>query len=90
MSNPDYDGLCGVPLPHPQRGGTYLRCRLPMGHHGDHDWKKYEDSFFIRSYCGIKDREKPIQRILRKLEEEQRYGRTSQLEMAPGSNPDEA
>ena len=71
MSDPNYDGLCGIPLPAPQRGGTYLRCRLEMGHHGDHDWKKYESQFFISSFCGRGTPEKPIQRILRKMKEEQ-------------------
>jgi len=51
MSDPQYDGLCGIPLPHPQRGGTFIRCRLGLGHHGDHDWKKYVKYFYIQAYC---------------------------------------
>lgn len=50
MSDPAYDGLCGVPCPVPQRGGTYLRCRLPFGHGGKgHDWEKHKYGFRI---CG--------------------------------------
>jgi len=97
MNDPDYDGLCGIPLNAALRGGLKIRCNLPMGHHGDHSWKKYERHFYISSYCGRHKPEKPIQRILRKMKEEQEedywkkkgYGRTSQLTMAPGSNPDE-
>ena len=95
MSDPNYDGLCGIPLGAALRSGVYLRCKLPMGHSGD--WKKHESRFYISSFCGRHKPEKPIQRILRKMKEEQEekywqdkgYGRTSQLEMAPGSNPDE-
>lgn len=45
MGDPAYDGLCGVPCPHPQKGGTYLRCRENFGHGGAHDWEKHEGSF---------------------------------------------
>lgn len=55
MSDPNYNGLCGIPLPHPQTGGTYIRCGLPLGHHGEHDWKKHEHHFYVSSYCGSRD-----------------------------------
>lgn len=47
MSNPAFDGLCGIPLPHAIRGGTYIRCTYDINHSGEHSWKKYEDQLCI-------------------------------------------
>lgn len=70
MSDPNYDGLCGIPLDAALRGGLKIRCNLSIGHCGDHSWKKHESQFFISSFCGRGTPEKPIQRILRKMKEE--------------------
>ena len=58
MSDPNYDGLCGIPLPAPLEDGSFLRCRLDVGHYGDHDWKKHERSFFIGGVCYHRDFDK--------------------------------
>ncbi len=47
MSDPRYDGLCGIASPFTTRDGLHLRCKFEMGHGGDHDWKKYEGQFTI-------------------------------------------
>lgn len=39
MSDPAYDGLCGIPALYPTSEGRYVRCRYDFGHHGDHSWK---------------------------------------------------
>ena len=43
MSDPAYDGLCGIPAPF----AIHYRCRFEMGHLGDHDWEKHRAKFFI-------------------------------------------
>lgn len=47
MTDLSYDGLCGIPSPFSTRDGLHLRCKFELGHHGDHDWKKYESQFRI-------------------------------------------
>jgi hypothetical protein len=47
VSNPTFDGLCGIPSPFTTRDGLHLRCKFEMGHGGDHDWKKYKAQFRI-------------------------------------------
>lgn len=47
MSDPNFDGKCGIPFRVPTRGGQYLRCQHDMGHAGDHSWVKYEDQFIL-------------------------------------------
>lgn len=46
MSDPTYDGLCGIPSFFTV-DGRHFRCKLEMGHGGDHDWKKHEHHFHI-------------------------------------------
>lgn len=46
MSDPNFDGKCGIPFRFETRGG-YLRCMHDMGHSGEHSWKKYESQFTI-------------------------------------------
>ena len=48
MTDPAYDGLCGIPSLFTLWDGTRLRCKYEMGHGGDHDWKKYERQFVIQ------------------------------------------
>jgi hypothetical protein len=48
VSDPFYDGLCGVPARFTMWDGTHLRCKFEMGHGGDHDWEKHRDKFVIR------------------------------------------
>ena len=43
MSDPNFDGLCGIPWRYPLQDGSYIRCRLYAGHHGKHDWEKYPE-----------------------------------------------
>jgi len=42
-----YDGLCGVPMRVPDRGGRYLRCLNNFGCEGPHSWEKYEGQFYV-------------------------------------------
>ncbi len=51
--NTDFDGLCGVPLPIPIRGGLYLWCKYEMSHAGPHSWHKHQEAFFIGSHTPI-------------------------------------
>lgn len=55
MSDPAYDGLCGIPYPISIGGGIYLRCRYDLHHEGEHDWEKYRNAFQILG--GIKRKE---------------------------------
>ncbi len=47
MSDPQYDGLCGIPLPHSYGGGLYLRCTYEPDHTGEHSWKRYQHHFRV-------------------------------------------
>lgn len=47
MSDPHYDGLCGIPSFFQDQGGRHFRCQHEMGHGGDHSWKRYESQFRI-------------------------------------------
>jgi len=45
----DHDGRCGIVSTFQAADGTRFRCRLEVGHGGDHDWKRLEDRFVIRA-----------------------------------------
>jgi hypothetical protein len=48
MSDPRYDGLCGIPCPAPLADGRYLRCKLGLAHDGDHDWANVASRLVIK------------------------------------------
>jgi hypothetical protein len=62
VSDPTYDGLCGVPCPSPLRDGRYLRCRLSLGHGGAHDWAKHLEQLAIAGGIRL---EEVVERALR-------------------------
>ena len=49
MSDPTYDGLCGIPSHFTDNGGRHLRCKFELGHGGDHEWEKHRSQFQL---CG--------------------------------------
>ncbi len=42
------DGLCGVPMLHRLRDGTWVRCRYEFGHGGRHSWAKLVRRYLVR------------------------------------------
>ena len=55
MSDPAYDGLCGIPSSARLTGGGYLRCRYEFGHAGEHSWQGRENKIRIGDVCCAAD-----------------------------------
>jgi len=55
VSDPAYDGLCGIASTFTDWKGNRFRCKYEMGHGSDHEWEKYRLQFVI--FGGITHRE---------------------------------
>lgn len=55
MSDPAYDGLCGMPSTARLTGGGYLRCQHEFGHGGEHSWVGRENKIRVGGVCNAAD-----------------------------------